>query len=142
MHAGRTGRSVPATGSRFGAEVILKDNLMPQNSKLNSVYRGLTPTEMMGGSSEAMAFFRATAVELPLTLFAESLRFMGHRMQAQAEHLSAIARCRTPAEILEAQSSFTQTAVSEYRSEADAVLSQVKSILPKTGIAQRRQEAA
>lgn len=68
-----------------------------------------------------MAAWRSLAVELPVTLLTESMRFAGTRLQAQAEHMKALGRCATMDEALKLQSSFVAKAVSDYHDEAATV---------------------
>ncbi len=62
--------------------------------------------------------WHAFAVELPLRLTAETMRFASRRLQAQAEHLSALTRCGSLMDLVELQTAFVTKGVSDYRHEA------------------------
>jgi len=84
-------------------------------------------------ASEAMttyaAFWKSSTVDLPLMLMSESLRFMSHRLQAQADHLATLARCRTVTEALESQAVFARTTVSDYAAETDTIIREARSVV-------------
>ncbi len=58
------------------------------------------------------------AVDLPLRLAAETIRFASRRLQAQAEHLTALARCGSLKDAVALQTTFMTTSVSDYGKEA------------------------
>ncbi|KQQ21409.1 hypothetical protein ASF53_23530 [Methylobacterium sp. Leaf123] len=62
--------------------------------------------------------WRIFAVDLPLRLAAETIRFTGHRLQAQADHLAALALCRSLQAAVELQASFLTESVADYQTEA------------------------
>ncbi|MGY2048255.1 phasin family protein [Methylobacterium sp. JK268] len=67
--------------------------------------------------------WRSFGIDLPLRLAAGILTFGSRRLQAQADHLAALGRCGSPAELLKEQSGFLTQALTDYQREA-AVLSQ------------------
>lgn len=75
------------------------------------------------------AFWKSSTVDLPLMLMSESLRFMGHRLQAQADHLVSLTQCKTVSEALESQAAFARTAVSDYASEAGTIMQEARAIV-------------
>ena len=60
------------------------------------------------------AVWKAMMLDLPLTLAAQSLRFVGHRLQAQADFLSSLAQCRSFTDAVTVQSAFAQAAMNDY----------------------------
>jgi len=61
--------------------------------------------------------WRAFAIDLPLRIAAETIRFAGHRFQAQAEHLAALAACGTLKDAVELQAAFLTKGVADYQTE-------------------------
>lgn len=74
------------------------------------------------------SFWKVSTIDLPLMLWSESLRFMSHRLQAQAEQLGALSRCKSVSEALESQAEFTRTAMSEYAAEANTLMQEARMI--------------
>ncbi|MGU3340713.1 phasin family protein [Methylobacterium mesophilicum] len=74
------------------------------------------------GPSESLAAglatWRALAVDLPLRLAAETMRFTGRRIQARADHLAALAACGSFKDAVALQAAFLTTGVSDYQQEA------------------------
>ncbi|KQT53359.1 hypothetical protein ASG52_04330 [Methylobacterium sp. Leaf456] len=74
------------------------------------------------GAAEALGTglttWHALAVELPLRLTAETMRFASRRLQAQAEHMSALTRCGSLMGLVELQTAFVTKGVSDDRQEA------------------------
>ncbi len=66
---------------------------------------------------------------LPLAVAVESLRFAGRRMMAHAHYLSDMANCHTLTEAAEAQSSFAQETLNDYRMEAGTMMSEIRTAL-------------
>lgn len=62
--------------------------------------------------------WRAFAVDLPLRIAAETMRFTGHRLQAQADHLAALAGCGSLKDAVELQTAFLTKGVADYKTEA------------------------
>ncbi|MEW5420431.1 phasin family protein [Amorphus sp. 3PC139-8] len=74
--------------------------------------------------------WKRMAVDVPLTVASEALRFAGHRLEAQAELYSELAKCGTLSEVIDAQSTYMQdtagdvsAATSKMMEEAQAVIS-------------------
>lgn len=78
------------------------------------------PIDTMGAGLDA---WHTITVGLPLRLAAETVRFTGRRLQAQADHLAALARCGSLKEAAALQTAFVTKGVSDYRDET-ATLSQ------------------
>lgn len=78
--------------------------------------------------AQLAASWRSIAT-LPLAVAVEGLRFAGRRLLAQANHLSEMANCHSLAEAAEAQSSFTQETFNDYRMEADAMMTEIRTTL-------------
>jgi len=68
--------------------------------------------------------------------FAEQLNFAARRLHAQADFLQNLADCKNPAELLQQQTKFFQTAVEEFSSEATRAWKVVQdtSALPRPQI--------
>jgi hypothetical protein len=62
--------------------------------------------------------WRTFAVDLPLHLATETIRFTGHRLQTQADHLAALAACRSLQAAVELQAGFLTKSVADYQAEA------------------------
>jgi len=75
------------------------------------------------------AFWKSSTIDLPLALMGESLRFMSHRLQAQADHIASLTRCRTVSEALETQTTFARAAVAEYAAEAGTIMQEARSVV-------------
>lgn len=78
------------------------------------------PVEIIKAGLNAL---HTITVGLPLRLAAETARFTGRRLQAQADHLAALARCGSLKDAVAIQTAFVTKGMSEYRDEA-ATLSQ------------------
>lgn len=76
-----------------------------------------TPDDAAEVSKIGIGTWRTFAVDLPLHLAAETIRFTGHRLQAQADHLAALASCRTLQAAVELQASFLTKSVADYQTE-------------------------
>lgn len=70
------------------------------------------PTETI---KTGIGIWRAIAVDLPLRLAAETLRFTGHRLQAQADHLAALAESGSLKDAVELQAAFLTKGVADYQ---------------------------
>lgn len=70
--------------------------------------------------------WRAWFLAPPLRFMGESLGFVGRRLQADGDLLTALARCDRTAEAAMAQSAFAQQAVSDYHAEAEVLLARVQ----------------
>ncbi|MGH1570399.1 phasin family protein [Methylobacterium sp. P31] len=82
------------------------------------------PAEAFGVGLNA---WQAIAVGLPLRIAAETIRFTGHRLQAQADHLAALARCSSLKDAVELQTTFLTKSVSDYRAEATTLSQDVNA---------------
>lgn len=71
------------------------------------------------GVASGLNLWRSMALDLPLSLTAESMRFAGRRLEAHAEHWKALACCASVSEAIELQSGFVARTVSDYQTEAD-----------------------
>ncbi len=70
----------------------------------------------------AMAALMASspaATKAWLDIFSESSRFVTDRLQHDMETQKALLACKTPAELLQVQSSFFKTAMEQYADEAN-----------------------
>lgn len=55
----------------------------------------------------------------------EFLRFFGQRMNGYVEFTSQLRKCRSPADLLNLQTSFVRQMLSDYRTEAEWITSQI-----------------
>ncbi|MBF9232659.1 phasin family protein [Microvirga alba] len=85
--------------------------------------------ESLDSLTSFAGFWKSSALDLPLMLMSESFRFMGHRFQAQAEHLACLAQCKTAAEAFESQASFAQATVSDYMTETGTIMQEARSVM-------------
>ncbi len=85
-------------------------------------------------SFQAIALWEL-AMSLPVNVTVEVLRFAGRRISAQADHLAEIARCKSFVEALNSQSAFFQSAASDYREEAEALMKEIRVAAPSTKVA-------
>lgn len=79
------------------------------------------PTDSTAPLAAGLTVWYAPTIDLPLRLAAEAMRFAGQRLQAQAEHLTALARCGSLKDAVTLQTSFVTKGGSDYRSEASAL---------------------
>jgi hypothetical protein len=61
------------------------------------------------------------AMNLPFVMTVEALRFMGHRLSAQAEFLSDLAHASGTGTAVRSYRDFMESAASDYRTEAHAL---------------------
>src|SRR4051794_38387794 len=73
------------------------------------------PTVALGAG---LTTWRTLAVDLPLRLAAETMRFTGRRLQAQADHLAGLVRCGSLNEAVELQTAFVTKGLTDYQKEA------------------------
>jgi hypothetical protein len=91
---------------------------------MNKARQG-SSVENEGGNASAVGFepfaaaYRTWLVNYPLGVAEETLRFAAHRLEEQAKLVSKIAHCTGPSEAAEAQASFFNDAVQDYRKEAE-----------------------
>lgn len=76
------------------------------------------PKDVAVAMGAGLATWRTFAVDLPLRLAAETMRFTGRRLQAQADHLVELARCGSLNEAVELQTAFVTKGLTDYRQEA------------------------
>ncbi|MBP1179912.1 phasin family protein [Methylobacterium sp. PvR107] len=65
-----------------------------------------------------IGIWRAFAVDLPLRVAAETMRFTSRRFQARADHLAALAACASLKDAFELQTAFVTKSMAEYQAEA------------------------
>lgn len=73
------------------------------------------PTEALQTS---IGIWRAFAIDLPLRVAAETMRFTSRRLQARADHLAALAACGSLKDAFELQTAFATKSMGEYQAEA------------------------
>lgn len=66
----------------------------------------------------AMASVNPAFTKAWMDMMSESARFMMERLQADLETQQALLACRTPADIMEVQANFVNTAMQQYAQEA------------------------
>ncbi len=64
---------------------------------------------------------------LPQTLASDALHFAGRRLNAQADHLDELSRCRSLTEVARAQTAFAAQALSDYRTTAGLLLGDARA---------------
>lgn len=69
--------------------------------------------------------WRAFAIDLPLRIAAETMRFTSRRLQASAVHLSALSACGSLKDVFELQAAFVDTSLADYRAEATTLSREV-----------------
>lgn len=85
------------------------------------------------GSTDPFHGLQAIAA-LPLALAAEGIRFAGHRLQAQADHMRAVTQCRSLSEAIEAQSNYARETMNDYQAEMTEIVQTVTaSVRPEEG---------
>jgi hypothetical protein len=77
--------------------------------------------------SAALTTWRTLAIDLPLRLAAETMRFTGRRLEEQAKHLASLARCGSLNEAVELQTTFVTKSLDDYRKEAATQLHDVRA---------------
>jgi hypothetical protein len=82
-------------------------------------------TDSTAPLAASLTVWHALVIDLPLRLAAEAMRFTGRRLQAQAEHLTALARCGSLEDAVTLQTTFVTKGVSDYRSEASSLSHEV-----------------
>jgi len=78
------------------------------------------------GAAELFTPYFATAawrsaMTLPALTVTEALRFASRRLEAQADFMTELLGCKTPAEALEKQSGFLSEAAKAYGAEAETI---------------------
>jgi hypothetical protein len=73
-------------------------------------------------SEPIVATYKAYLLDLPLMLAKDVLRFLAHRLEKQADLLSALSVCKTFSEVIEVQGAFLDSALVDYSREARALL--------------------
>lgn len=74
-------------------------------------------------------WFRATALDLPLTVGSEMLHFAARRFEAQANLWQDLSRCQALPEVLQCQADFAQRAMSDYTREFSTLVSKAEGSL-------------
>lgn len=77
--------------------------------------------------------YRAWWTAYPLTIAEETLRFAAHRLQEQAKLVGKMSQCRTLSEAAETQRAFFDTAVHDYRKEAETFAQQAQEAISSAG---------
>ncbi|GJD99232.1 phasin family protein [Methylobacterium isbiliense] len=67
------------------------------------------------------ALWKSFGFDLPLRVTAELLSFGSRRLEAQAEHVRALGRCGSPAEVMKSQTAFLTRAIADYQREAETL---------------------
>jgi len=75
--------------------------------------------------------WRNAFFDLPLTVYADTMRFIGQRMQAHGDFFASLRSCHTVPEVIEAQSSFVRTAVDQYGAETSKIMGDVRASMSK-----------
>jgi hypothetical protein len=73
--------------------------------------------------------WKATLVDIPLSVLSQSLRFAGHRMQAHADHLVTLQSCHSVPELIEAQSHFMRSSITEMHQETGKIMEDVRGTM-------------
>ena len=96
---------------------------------------GQEATELQDNVLKAVAPFQAAwqkaFFDLPLTLFSETIRFAGQRLQAQGDFIASLRTCHTVPEAMEAQSRFVRATVDEYGVETSKIMEEVRTTVNK-----------
>lgn len=74
--------------------------------------------DTVGAIEAGITTWRSIAVDLPLRVAAEAMRFTGRRLQAQADHLAAMTRCGSLKAVVDLQATFLRQGVADYQTEA------------------------
>lgn len=72
--------------------------------------------------ADVMATFTPMAAEVWQEIMREGARFMTERLQKDLETQQAMLSCKSPTELLQLQSDFYQSALSDYSAEATRML--------------------
>jgi hypothetical protein len=67
------------------------------------------------------AAYKSWFVSYPMGMAEETLRFAAHRLEEQAKLISRMVSCKAASEAVEAQISFFNDAVQDYRKEAELI---------------------
>ena len=91
------------------------------------------PTDPAEVIKSGFGAWRAFAIDLPLRIAAETMRFAGHRFQTQADHLTALAKCGSLKNAVELQTAFLTKGVADYQTETATLSHEVsEAALAKT----------
>jgi len=77
-------------------------------------------------SKPTVEAFRAYFFDLPMAMANEARRFAAHRLEEQAKLASAASSCKTPFELVEAQSAFVRGTVIDYQRKAEMFVYQTQ----------------
>lgn len=69
--------------------------------------------------------WRAFAVDLPLRIAAEAMRFTSRRLQARADHLAELSACGSLKNAFELQAAFVTKSLADYQAEATTLSHEV-----------------
>lgn len=86
--------------------------------------------------ADAMTAFTPMAAGVWQEIMQESARFVTERLQKDLETQQAMLSCKSPAELLQLQADFFQSALSDYTEEATRML----KLMSKTGGASREYD--
>jgi hypothetical protein len=77
-------------------------------------------------SKPTVEAFKTYFFDLPMAMANEALRFAAHRLEEQAKLASAASSCKTPFELVEAQSAFVRSTVNDYQKKAEMFVHQTQ----------------
>lgn len=86
------------------------------------------------GLGTGFGAWRAFAVDLPLRIATETVRFTGCRLQAQADHLAALTRCGSLKDAFELQTAFLTRSIADYQAEARTLSHEVVEAASAEGV--------
>ena len=72
-----------------------------------------------------IGFWRAFAIDMPLRIAAETMRFTSRRLQARADHVAALAGCGSLKDAFELQATFVTESLAAYQAEATTLSHEV-----------------
>lgn len=75
--------------------------------------------------------WRKACIDLPLTVWSETLHFVGQRLEAQSQLVASLTSCKSVPEVIEVQSQFVRTAVDDYSSGTSKIMDDVRSTMNK-----------
>jgi hypothetical protein len=107
-----------------GGVEIMNDPMMAQETKQ-------LQQEALAAAAPLQAALRKALFDLPLTMFSESIRFVGQRMQAHSDFLEHLRTCQSVPEVIEAQSIFVRETVDQYGAETNKIVSEVRETMNK-----------
>lgn len=97
-----------------------------------NVVNGETRPDIFPKAAEPIInFWRSTIVDLPAAITADTLKFTAQRLHSQADYFSRVQNCGTIPEVIRLNALFVQQAVSEYGTEAQKFMTDVRDTLLK-----------